>query len=179
MPRETHHARGDEPIALGRVAGTHALRGEVRLRLYNPDSAALDRGVAVQLRLRDGREVERTIRALRPHKNALLVTFDGCASIEAAEELVGAEVLVAASALPSLGPDEVYHFQLVGLAVRTADGRPLGRVVEVSDNPAHPVCVVRDGGREVLLPFVPEFVVEVDVVAGVMVVQPPPGLIDE
>lgn len=179
MPRNTEPARGDEEwIALGRVAATHALRGEVRVRLYNPDSTALDSAESVLLRLRDGSEVEHAIRSLRPHKNGWLATFEGCASIDAAEPLVGAELLVRRADLPELGPDEVYHFQLVDLRVQTADGRDLGRVAEVLDLPAHPVCVVRDGAREIMIPFVTEIVDSVDLEAGLLVVTPPPGLID-
>lgn len=167
-----------EEIALGRIVATHALRGEVRLRLYNPHSTALDRGMAVQLRLRDGRTVERSIRSLRPHKNAVLVTFVGCDTIEAAEELVGAELRVGTDVLPPLDPNEVYHFQLVGLRVYTADGAFVGAVAEVMDLPGHPVCVVRDGAREALIPFVPAFVADVDLGAGTMTITPPPGLLD-
>lgn len=168
-----------EAIALGRIVATHALRGELRLRLYNPNSTALDRGMVVQLRLRDGSTVDRTIRTLRPHKNAMLVTFAGCDTIEAAERLVGAELSIAPDMLPPLDPDEVYHFQLVGLRVHTADGVFVGSVAEVMDIPGHPVCVVRDGAREALIPFVPAFVADVDLDAGTMTITPPPGLLDE
>jgi len=168
----------DGYVALGRVTATHALRGEVRLRLYNPDSTALDDAETVLLRLRDGSEARHTVRSLRPHKNGLLATFAGYDSIEAAEPLVGAEILMPVADLPPLAPGEVYHFQLVGLAVRCADGREIGRVTEVLDLPGHPVCVVRDGAREVMIPFVDAIVTDVDLDAGCLCIDPPAGLVD-
>jgi len=135
--------------------------------------------MTVQLRRRDGSESEHVIHALRPHKTFQLVTFEGFDSIDAAEALIGAELSVPADALPALGPDEIYHFQLVGLDVRTVDGRAVGRIVEIIDMPAHAVCVVRDGARETLVPYVSEIIHEVDVDANLLVIDPPPGLIEE
>jgi hypothetical protein len=43
----------------------------------------------------------------------------GIDSIDAAEASIGFEVCVPIDELPELGPDEVYHFQLVGLRVET------------------------------------------------------------
>lgn len=166
-------------IALGRIVGTHALRGEVRIHLYNPDSATLAGVDSVELRHADGRRERRRISGVRPHKRVALARLEGCASIEDAERLVGAEVCVDADALPELGPDELYHFQLVGLAVHTVDGRDLGRVAEVMDLASHAVCVVRDGDREFLIPFVDAIVRDVDLDAGTMRIEPLPGLLDD
>lgn len=172
-------AASDDLIVLGRIAGTHALRGEVRIRLFNPDSRALDGAKSVTLRLPDGRMVQRALAHVRPHQQALLATFTGCHSIEDAESLVGAEVCVAATDLPDLGPDEVYHFQLVGMRVSTTEGRDLGSVAEVMDLPAHAVCVVRGGGREFLIPFIDEIVRDVDIDARHLVIEPMPGLLED
>jgi len=168
-----------ETVAIGRIVGTHALRGEVRIHLYNPDSAALDYVDSVRLHHTDGRRERRGIANVRRHKRVLLARLDGCASIEDAEPLIGTEIHVARNELPELGPDELYHFQLVGMSVHTVDGRDLGRVVEVMDLTAHAVCVVRDGQHEYLIPFVDEIVRESDPETGRMVIDPLPGLLDD
>jgi 16S rRNA processing protein RimM len=77
-------------------------------------------------------------------------------------------------------PEEFYDRQLVGLAVVTAGGEPVGALHEVLHLPGQDVLAVRgDDGRETLIPFVHEFVPEVDLDGGRIVVEPPPGLLDE
>ena len=61
----------------------------------------------------------------------------------------------------------------------TADGAALGELAEVVHGPAGDLLVVRrDGGGEVLVPFVRGIVPTIDVSAGTVVVDPPDGLLD-
>lgn len=178
-PDSTQEPCDAETIPLGKIVGTHALRGEVRIHLYNPDSTTLEEVEEVELRFVDGRRERRVIRNVRPHKRIVLARLDGCSSIDDAERLVGTEIAIDAADLPELGPDEHYHFQLIGMDVTTVDGRALGRVVEVLDLAAHAVCVVRDSEREYLIPFVDEIVRDVDIDNARMVIDPLPGLLDD
>lgn len=165
-------------VALGRITGTHALRGEVRIHLFNPDSTALQRGLAVFLRREDELRETRIV-AVRPHKRIHITRLAGVDSIDDAEACIGFEVCLPLEALPELGPDEVYHFQLVGLRVETVAGEELGKIVEVLDLPANDVCIVRGKGREYLIPFIDDVVREVDLDGGRMLIEPLPGLFDQ
>jgi 16S rRNA processing protein RimM len=75
-------------------------------------------------------------------------------------------------------PEEFYDHQLVGLAVRTVAGEDVGTLDEVLHLPGQDVLAVRrPGGDEVLVPFVHQIVPVVDLDAGEVVVDPPPGLL--
>jgi 16S rRNA processing protein RimM len=74
--------------------------------------------------------------------------------------------------------------QLIGLAVRTVDGNAVGTVTDVLHH-GQDLLVIRGrdpgdaaGSGEVLVPFVAAIVPEVDVPAGHLVIDPPPGLLD-
>jgi len=166
-----------ELVAVGRVATTHGLRGELRVQLYNPDSTSVRSGAKVVLR-RDGQETVHTVVSARPHKRILLTTVEGCSSIDDAESLVGAEVCVRRVDLPPTGPDEVYHFELVGMQVVTTGGEELGTVAEVMTPGGNDVCVVRKGAREYLIPMIADVVKEVDRAGGRLVIEPLAGLLD-
>jgi 16S rRNA processing protein RimM len=88
---------------------------------------------------------------------------------------------VDSSQLPETGdPDEFRDHELIGLSVRTRAGDPVGVVTDVLHY-GQDLLVVRraDGcGGEWLVPFVKAIVPEVDVRAGVVVIDPPPGLLD-
>ncbi len=172
-----HPPAGDELVALGRITGTHGLRGDVRIHLFNPDSTILQPGQELVLR-QDDELVVTVVRATRPHKRIHIVRLADVDSIDDAEGYVGFEVCLPVAALPELGPDEVYHFQLVGLRVVTVAGEELGQVVEVLDLPANDVCVVRGKGREYLVPYIDDVIREVDLEGGLLRIEPLPGLFD-
>ncbi len=164
-------------IPLGQLVNIHATRGELRMLPFNPHSTTLRDGAAVVLRRGDDRQ-QRHIRAVRPHKRFLLLTLDGCTSMAAAEALVGYEVCVAEADLPPAGPDEIYHYQLLGMTVVTTIGAQVGVVREVFATAGHDVCVVRSPGAEHLIPLTANVVKEVDRERGRLVIDPLPGLLD-
>lgn len=70
-----------------------------------------------------------------------------------------------------------FEHEIVGLRVRTADGRDLGEVAEILRTGANDVYVVRGDLGEVLIPAVRHVVKRVDVAAGQMLVELIPGLL--
>jgi len=115
---------------------------------------------------------------VRWHSGELLVRFEGVRDRDAAGELRGTWLIVDSSTLaPSDDPDEFHDYELVGLAVRTADGTEIGVVEDVLHS-GQDLLAVRAGSREILVPFVKAIVTDVDVANGTLVIDPPPGLID-
>jgi 16S rRNA processing protein RimM len=88
---------------------------------------------------------------------------------------------VDSSQLPDTGdPDEFRDYELIGLSVRTCAGDSVGVVTDVLHHGQDLLVVRRADGREGdhLVPFVKAIVPEVDVRAGLVVIDPPPGLLD-
>jgi 16S rRNA processing protein RimM len=172
-------------VIVGRVGRPHGIRGEVvvGVRTDEPDlrfavGATLD--VAEQ---EDG-PVDRqrlTVAAAHWHSGQLLLAFTGITDRSAAGKLTGSWLSVDSSQLPDIGdPDEFRDHELIGLSVRTAAGDQVGVVTDVLHY-GQDLLVVRrsDGGNgESLVPFVKAIVPEVDLTGGVLVIDPPPGLLD-
>ena len=165
-------------IALGHIVGPHATRGELRMRPFNPASTAIHPGCTVVLRTGQAHDV-RQVRTVRRHKDYLLLTLDGCDSMDAAYALKGREVCVERAHLPALGPGEIYHWELVGMAVLTTAGESLGTVAEVLPTPGNDICVVRSTAREYLIPLIADIVTEIDRAGRRLLIDPLPGLLDE
>jgi 16S rRNA processing protein RimM len=151
-----------------------------RVNPYNPDSPALLAGEQLIL-VPKGRGDERSFRVLgrRKYKRLVLVTLAGINSLTELEPWIGSEVQIPAETLPSGGNDGLYHWEAIGLEVRTTDGIVVGRIDEVMTLPANDLWVVRAAGRETLVPVVNAIVLEVDLVAGTATIDPPAGLIPE
>jgi 16S rRNA processing protein RimM len=171
-------------VIVGRAGRPHGIRGEVvvGVRTDEPDlrfavGAAVD--AASSPGGADGGAGQRlTVASARWHSGQLLVSFTGITDRAAASELTGSWLSVDSSQLPDTGdPDEFRDHELIGLNVRTAGGEPVGVVTDVLHY-GQDLLVVRRAEGECLVPFVKAIVPEVDVRAGLIVIDPPPGLLD-
>jgi len=162
-------------IAVGRVIRAHGIQGEVIVYRFGDTDEMLAPGS--ELRFGEGDPaVSRVVVEAHRHGRDWRVRFEGVSDRNAAEALRGTWLFVSRDRLPELPEGSFYRFQLVGLAVRTEDGKALGRVEEILEAGPHDVCVVRGAEGEVLIPAV-DPLVRVDLERGEMVVTALPGLV--
>ena len=161
-------------VCLGQIGAAHGVRGEVRLRSFTADPAAI--ATYGPLETEDGRVF--AIESLRPAKDHFVVRLSGIADRDAAEQLANTKLYVPRERLPEPEePDEFYHADLVGLAVLNRAGQRLGTVVAVHNFGAGNLIEVRPdgGGKTELVPFDAATVPTVDLAAGKIVIDPPAG----
>jgi 16S rRNA processing protein RimM len=173
-------------VIVGRIGRPHGIRGEVMIgvRTDEPDlrfavGATLDASREDDAEPAGGERL--TVASARRHSGQLLVAFAGVTDRTAAAELTGSWLSVDASQLPEIpDPDEFRDHELIGLSVRTSAGDPVGVVTDVLHHGQDLLVVRRTDSQdgESLVPFVKAIVPEVDVNAGVLVIDPPPGLLD-
>jgi 16S rRNA processing protein RimM len=167
-------------VIVGRAGRPHGIRGEVVIgvRTDEPD-LRFAVGAAVDVSSdQDGTGERLTVASARWHSGQLLVAFDGITDRTAASDLTGSWLSVDSSQLPDTGdPDEFRDHELIGLNVRTSGGEPVGVVTDVLHY-GQDLLVVRRTEGEFMVPFVKQIVPEVDIGAGLVVIDPPPGLLD-
>jgi 16S rRNA processing protein RimM len=179
-------AHRDPPgwVEIGRVERARGLDGSLLVSLHGPDPASLLAAAEVSLQGDPGSIPFRVLRAhdrgsARGGRARVELQLAGLASRELAREWTGARVSIARSALPELAEGEYYAHDLVGLEVRSADGRVVGRVQEIWPTPGHDVLVVATGGEPVLIPAISPLLVRVYLEARELWIDPPAGLIPE
>ncbi len=159
-------------ICVGQIGAAHGVGGEVRLRSFTANPAAIaDYG---PLETEDGRIFQ--IEALRPAKDHFIVRLSGLHDREAARALANAKLYVPRERLPEPeAADEFYHADLIGLAVFDRAGERLGTVVAVHNFGAGDLIEVQQaaGGATQMLPFDAATVPVVDIAAGRIVVAGP------
>ncbi|MDB5988430.1 MAG: rimM [Nevskia sp.] len=166
---------GNRRVALGRVAGVFGIKGWVKVHSYTrPIENILDYSLwSIAAR----QPYEAKLLEGRIHGHGLVARITGAdgAPIEdrdLAAALLDAEISVEQSQLPKAPAGTWYWSELIGLAVQTVAGEPLGRVTSVFENGAQDVLVIVDGDTERMIPFVQGPIIQsVDTAAGVIVAE--------
>ncbi len=163
--------QADSLVALAVVVRPHGLGGDIRVRLFNPDSDLLLHARDVLLRHGDEVRDTRLEHVRRHQRDVAIVRVQGLDSRNQAEALRGAELCVPRSALPELQPGEYYHRDLAGLAAVLPDGACLGEVERVLAYPAADVLVVRSEKGKLEVPMFDPYLLQIDLEAGQVVVD--------
>jgi 16S rRNA processing protein RimM len=170
----------DDLVVVGRIRRAHGVKGVV---VVEPMTASADE-VFVEGRILVAgtvKEVAATpLKQLRidmaePFQGGFRVQFDAITGRDEADRWRNRCVLAPRDELPEPDENEVYLHDLVGLTV-DHHGQPVGRVVAYYEL-KHDVMieVSREGAETVMIPYL--FVVEIDLEAKRMVVDPPEGLL--
>ena len=161
-------------LAIGAVAGAHGVRGQFKVKPFTKaprDIASYGPVLAGDWQL--------TLVVKSVASNGMVIV--AAAEItdrDAALALRGTELTVARGSLPAAEGDEVYHADLIGLAAETPDGALLGRLVALHDFGAGEIAEVKpEKGPSVMLPFGPDYVLQIDLEGGRVVIAPPDGLL--
>jgi 16S rRNA processing protein RimM len=174
-------------VVLGRVAGAHGIRGELRVSILGDGPEHLLGAEWLELSfdaraplLDSSRRRYAVTGRGRGRPGEVRIALEGVADRDAAAALRGALVVGDAERLAPLPAGEHYWFELVGCRVEAEGGRALGTVREIWETGAHDVLVVEDdAGRKHLIPAAEAFLRRVDPAAGRIVVAPVPGLLGD
>jgi len=173
-PPEADQPLGDTPgyVAVGRVLAPWSLRGDVKVQPLTdfPERFAAGGHVCAA-------GVSYVIERCRWQRGHVFLKLAGIDSVTAAEALRDRLLEVPEDDLRPLGEGEYYHFQILGLEVRTTGGEVLGRVEQIISTGSNDVFVVRGPRGEVLIPAVDDVVKSVDPAAGRIEVEVVEGLL--
>jgi 16S rRNA processing protein RimM len=159
-----------ERICVARIGAAHGLKGEVKLKSFTADPAAVaDYG---PLESEDG-ALRFEIEALRPAKDHLVARLSGVRDRDAAERLANVRLYVARARLPPPAPEEFYHADLIGLRAESRGGAVLATIVGIHDFGAGDLLELRPVGASgtVLMPFTALTVPVVDIAGGRVVID--------
>lgn len=166
-------------VIIGQILRSHALHGAVKVRVI-PDAEEQFLHLR-QVVLQRGEQTlgMYAIEKLQNITDGFLVKFREINDRDQAESLRGAKLIIAREACEPAGPDQFYHFDLIGLPVFSASDEPLGEVVDILHYPANDVWVIRQDGTERLVPAIDAVIQKVDLPNRRIVITPLPGLFDK
>ena len=168
----------DSRIVVGYVRRAHGIKGEVIVRSLSDDPGRFV--VGVNLVSDETPSGEYVVARSRSHADGHLLQFEGIDDRTTAEGLKGVSFTIDPAERRSLGEDEFWPDELVGLTAVSPAQEPLGKIVDVVLGEAQDRLVITTpSGARGEVPFVDAIVGDVDREAGSIVVDPPDGLLPD
>ena len=151
-------------LECGKIVSTHGIRGEVKIVPWADSPEFVCQLSTLYL---DGAPV--AVRSARVHKGNVIALLEGINDVNQAM-LLKNKVVCLNRADVALEEGAFFLEDILGLQVVDEDGRVLGHLKEVL-SPSHQQVYVVSGDREILIPAVPEFVLETNVEGGYIKVR--------
>lgn len=164
-------------VLMGKVAGTHGIKGQLRIIPYSGMVDNLLECKTLFLRDAKGRMESFELSSAVVHVKKLLITLKGYSDINQVLHFSGSEVLLHKDQLAEPEDDEYYWLDLIGMRVVTTDGTDLGTLQSIIETGSNDVYVSVLDGKEFLIPALTD-TVSIDLAAKVITVTPFEGLFD-
>ncbi len=149
----------NEFLDCGQIVNTHGIHGEVRIVPWADSPDFLRQFSTLYV---DGRAL--AVTASRVHKGSVIARLQGVDTVEGAMALKGKTVQLC-RADAKLPEGAFFLADIIGLDVVDENGNKLGRLKEVLSPSVQQIYVV-EGQREIMIPAVPEFILETNIEAG-------------
>ncbi|TCD46309.1 ribosome maturation factor RimM [Streptococcus sp. X16XC17] len=166
---------------VGKIVNTQGLHGELRvMSVTDFTEERFKKGSKLSIfDAKDQFVMEVEVATHRKQKNFDIVKFKGLYHINDVEKYKGMSLKVAEEDLSDLDEDEFYYHEIIGLDVYEGDVL-IGQIKEILQPGANDVWVVkRKGKKDLLLPYIPPVVLNVDVTGNRVDVELLEGLDDE
>lgn len=164
----------NEPVYIGEIKRTHGVRGEVQLKLR--DGIELNTGKIKFLLLseKNAQPVPWFPEKFTPYAGGFIVKFETVNTEKDARRFAGSKVFCDAEAA-----EETEEVSLEGFEVEDENMGVIGNVASVMEYPSQIIlAVITKDGKEILLPYNEQFVVEVDEEEKRIIYSAPEGLLD-
>jgi 16S rRNA processing protein RimM len=168
----------DDCFQLGRIIKVHGFKGEINARFevdYPEDYLDLE-SVFVEL---NGKLIPFFISDLNYVKeNIFRIKFEGVDKEEEARNLMHQSLWLANEELPELDGTDFYYHEVIGFTVFDVEFGEVGELVDILEGSAQDVFKIQINNKEILIPVVDAFIIEVNRAEKKLVLNAPDGIID-
>ncbi len=165
-------------LVVGRIGRAHGVHGEatIEIRTDLPDERFV---VGARLETDPTSNGPLTIESTRDHNGILLLKFKEIKDRTAIEKVRDTLLLADVDMTEEAAYEDEYHVQqLIGCSVLLESGEEIGTLSDVLNLPGQDLLAIAGKRGEILIPFIAEFVPEVNIETRTIVVVPPAGLLE-
>jgi 16S rRNA processing protein RimM len=163
---------------VGKVMDAHGIRGDIYCIIFSGDVSWCDQLDELQLHLH-GKPHVFEIQKIKPFKKGFIASLKGFSDRNRAEEFKGAELWVDENIFTSEDGESIYLNELLNFELTDKSLGVVGTVEDFSSNGIQDLLVVKSKSGETFeIPFVKEFVLEMNFDSKKMILDLPEGLLE-
>ncbi|MBO4667358.1 MAG: 16S rRNA processing protein RimM [Bacilli bacterium] len=163
-------------LNVGKIVTTHGIKGEVKVKVETDDNSRFGKGSKLYLGMDEKHiNTEITVDNARYQKEMILLSFNNNKDINEVQKYVGMSLYVDIDEVREEG--EIYYDDLIDCKV-IVNNEVIGIVTDVMEVPQGEILrVKKQNGKTALIPYVDEFIENVDINKKEIVVNPIEGLL--
>lgn len=170
--------RKEDCFYLGKIAKKFSFKGEVLLYLDTDEPELYENMESVFVEFNKNL-VPFFIESSSIHKNDFLkVKFEDIDSEAEADQILGCEIYLPLTMLPKLEDNQFYFHEVIGFTVEDQRLGTIGEIVSINDTTAQPLFEILFNGKEILIPMIDDFILEVNRKDQKILLNTPVGLVD-
>ncbi len=167
----------EETYLLGKITRKHGLQGNVILKLDTDQPELYEKLKGLFLEINgllvpffvDKQQWSKTDSKILSFKNA---------SEALVEQAVGKNVYLPLSTLPELTGNKFYYHEVLGFEVRDTEETSFGKIVAINDQTAQPLFILDRDGKEIIIPIIKDWILNVDRSEKRLKMELPEGLLE-
>jgi|SRR6218665_2206364 len=153
--------RKEDYYFLGTITRTHGLQGNVILKLDTDQPEMYDKLTSIFLEI-NGLLVPFFVEKQSwSRSDTKIITFKN-SSEALVNQAIGKEVFLPLSTLPPLSGKKFYYHEVVGFEIREEDGKTCGTIVSINDMTAQNYFILKLAGKEIIIPLIRDWILEVN-----------------
>ncbi len=171
----------DRFFEVGKIVNTHGVKGELKiLSVTDFPEERYKKGMTLYLGHPSVKEsIPVTVEFARLHKNTYIIKLKEFNNINEVEKYKGGSLKVPEDHRFELEEDEFYYDEIMGCEAWSDQGEKLGIIGEILTTGANDVWVVkREKGKDILLPYIEDCILEVHVDEKKVIVHVMEGLME-
>lgn len=169
--------RKEDCYYLGKITRRHGLSGNVILKLDTDQPELYKKLESIFIEI-NGLLVPFFIdKVVLSKADSLTLSFKN-SSEALVDQVLGKNTFLPLSTLPPLSGKKFYYHEVIGYEIREADGKSCGTIQEINDQSVQPYFILKLADKDVIIPIIKDWILEVNREEKFIQMQLPDGLMD-
>lgn len=162
---------------LGKITRRHELQGNVFLKLDTDQPEMYNKLDSIFIEI-NGLLVPFFVAKQSWSKGDTLIISYKNSTEALVDQTIGRDVFMPLSTLPKLSGNKFYYHEVIGFEIREEDGKTCGNIVSINDQTAQHYFILDLAGKEIIIPIIKDWILELNREEKYLKMQLPEGLMD-
>ena len=162
---------------LGKITRRHGLQGNVFLKLDTDQPEMYNKLDSIFIEI-NGLLVPFFVAKQSWSKGDTLIISYKNSTEALVDQTIGRDVFMPLSTLPKLTGNKFYYHEVIGFEIKEEDGKTCGNIVSINDQTAQHYFILDLAGKEIIIPIIKDWILELNREEKYLKMQLPEGLMD-